>query len=110
MQTNEPSHETQSARRSAFTIMNNVRDHCRQPRNRKFLLLLIATYANSAGVCYPSNALLARAAGMSSRTVQRILKKLKADGEIDMVTVGAGRKAKRIISLKRYEVDERRQQ
>jgi hypothetical protein len=102
MEPNQSSNEKQPAKRTAFTIMNNVRDHCGQPWARKSLLLLVATYANADGICYPSNALLARAAGMSSRTVQRILAKLKADGELDIVTVGAGREQKRIIRLKRY--------
>jgi hypothetical protein len=104
MEPNQSTNEKQPARRSAFTVMNNVRDHCGQPWARKSLLLLIATYANADGVCWPSNALLARAMHKTERTVQRTLTKLKADGELDVVTVGAGRKSKRIISLPRYAV------
>jgi hypothetical protein len=90
--------------KNAFTVINNVRDHCQQPADKKFLLLTLATYCDGKGICWPSNRSLIRATGTSERTIQRMLKKLEADGELKVLASGAGRDQKRIIQLHRYVV------
>jgi Helix-turn-helix domain len=102
MRANHEIRETQPAKRSAFTIMNNIRDHCDQPSEKKVLMFSIGLYANADGTCYPSNETLAIATRKSSRTVQRMLSELRADGELEILTPGIGRAQKRIIRLTKY--------
>jgi len=101
MQTNDNQNESKR-KPSPFTIMNNVRDNCKQPVSKKLLMLTLATYCDGDGICYPSNRALVPATRMSERTIRRMLKQLAADGELKIITPGAGRDQKRIISLKRY--------
>ncbi len=82
--------------------MNNVRDHCGQPDARKLLMFTLATYCNAEGKCFPSNETLAGVTRKSRRTVQRMIKQLAADGELEVLEPGVGRDTKRIIALKRY--------
>ncbi len=89
---------------NAFTVINNVRDQCQQPADKKFLLLTLATYCDGKGICWPSNRALMRATGKSERTIQRTLKALEQDGEFKVVTQGGGHQ-KRVIqflSLRRH--------
>jgi len=90
METNDDASEGQQKNRSAFTVINNVRDQCQQPADKKFLLLTLATYCDGEAVCWPSNRLLMRATGKSERTIQRMLKQLEADGEFKVLTPGGG--------------------
>jgi hypothetical protein len=88
-------------KQSAFTIMNNVRDHCKQSDAKKVLMYSIALYANADGKCWPGNRVLANAINKSQRTVKRMLKELAADGELEILTPGGGHQ-KRVICLTRY--------
>ncbi|WP_414645079.1 helix-turn-helix domain-containing protein [Bradyrhizobium sp.] len=51
-----------------------------EPPARKLLLLVIATYADKHGICWPSQGTLAEDTGMSLDTVQRHTKRLKDGG------------------------------
>ncbi|WP_354141381.1 helix-turn-helix domain-containing protein [Bradyrhizobium sp. LB11.1] len=51
-----------------------------KPPARKLLLLVLATYADKHGICWPSQETLADDAGMSLDTIQRHTKKLKHGG------------------------------
>ena len=101
MKTNDEIRETQTGKRSAFTIMSNVRDNCKQPPSKKLLVLVIASYCDPDGLCFPGNRLLAKAINKSPRTVKRMLKELAADGELEILTTGGGDQ-KREICLTRY--------
>ncbi|MBR0931709.1 helix-turn-helix domain-containing protein [Bradyrhizobium diazoefficiens] len=48
-----------------------------EPPARKLLLLVLATYADKHGICWPSQETLAQDTGMSLDTIQRHTKKLK---------------------------------
>jgi pyocin large subunit-like protein len=82
--------------------MSNVRDNCDQSDAKKLLLLILATYCDRDGICYPSNETLARVTRKKRRTVQRMLKDLAAEGELEILESGRGRNQKRILHLKRY--------
>jgi hypothetical protein len=87
---------------NAFTVINNVRDYCQQPDVKRWLLLILATYSDGKGICWPSNRKLMRVTGKSERTIRRMLRQLEATGEIKVLSSGAGHKQKRILSLSRY--------
>ncbi len=53
--------ERQTGKRNAFTVMNNVRDNCKQPDGKKLLMMVLATYSNGDGLCFPGNLALADA-------------------------------------------------
>jgi hypothetical protein len=82
--------------------MNNIRDFCDQSDAKKLLMMVLATYSNGDGLCFPGNLALADAMNKSGRTVKRMLKELKADGELEILRPGIGRGQKRIIRLTRY--------
>src|SRR5438045_3495036 len=104
---NKPADEKQERKRTAFTIMNNIRDHCQQPPIKKLLMLVLATYANEKGLCYPSNDRLVKAISTSKRTLQRMLKELITAGEIELVSKGkGGRRQLRVLRLTRYVENE----
>lgn len=50
--------------------------------NEKFLLIVIANYADERGQAWPSIERLCADTGMSRATVQRTLKKLEKDGYV----------------------------
>ena len=50
------------------------------PGSSKCLLLILATHANSQGVCWPGLSLLARETGYSVRTVRSAFKLLQTQG------------------------------
>jgi hypothetical protein len=102
MEPTDSQNEKQQPKRNAFTVMKNVRDMCKQSDARKNLMYALATYSNPDGICYPGNRALVQATRKSERTVRRMLKALAADGELEVLTKGAGRDQKRIICLKRY--------
>lgn len=56
----------------------------RQPgkTNEKFLLIVIANYADERGCAWPSVERLCADTGMSRATVKRTLKKLETDGYV----------------------------
>ena len=101
MQDDHETRQKQLTRRSAFTIMSNVRDNCEQSASKKLLMLVIASYCDADGRCFPGNRLLAKAMNKSQRTVKRMIKELVAEGELEILTTGGGDQ-KRIIRLTRY--------
>jgi Helix-turn-helix domain len=101
MEANNQHDEKQPAKRSAFTLMNNIRDYCEQSDPKKLLLFTLATYCNGDGICYPSNKRLSDVTRKSRRTVQRMLKELVADGELEILSHGGGQ-TKRVLCLRRY--------
>src|SRR5215469_9777739 len=89
--------------RSAFTIINAVRDRCQQAPAARHLLLVLATYCDlRSGICWPSNDRLMSVTGMSRSAVQRALRRLVKTGDIQMLRSGAGRSQRRKISLGEY--------
>jgi hypothetical protein len=104
MQPNSYNDGSKPRTKNAFTLMNNVRDHCEQSDAKKLLLLVLATYCNGDGICYPSNKKLSNVTRKSRRTVQRMLKELAADGELEILSHGGGQ-TKRVLCLVRYAED-----
>jgi len=103
MEPNEPNGEKQLRKPNAFTLINNVRDHCNQSDAKVRLMFVLATHCDKrTGICFPSNELLARKMRKGVRMIQKMLAELKADGEITILATGAGRNKKREISLTRY--------
>ena len=103
MNANQSPIEKQAAgKQNAFTIMNNVRDHCKQSDAKVRLMFVLATYCNREGICWPSNETLMQKMGRKKRMIQKWLAELKADGEISVLKSGAGRDKRRKISLTRY--------
>ena len=115
MQSNNETNEKQPTKPNAFTLMKNVRDHCKQTGDKRVLMFVLATYCDRNGVCWPGNETLSEKMHVASRTVQRLLSQLAKDAEIEILQRGAGRNQRRYISLKRYlgtitkgdEVDEK---
>lgn len=74
----------------SITCMNRVWACPTQSGTKKLLLLALADRADDDGFCWPGVASLAQRTGVSERQVQRMLRKLEADGEI-FVKVNVGR-------------------
>lgn len=91
-----------SVKSNVFTVINNVRDMCKQPDNKKLLMFTLATYCDRDGICWPKNDTLVAATAKSDRTVRRMLQALAEEGELQILTTGIGRDTKRVIYLKRY--------
>jgi hypothetical protein len=102
MKNNQQSNGSKPEKRNPFTVINNVRKNCKQPVPKKFLMLILSTYCNADGICFPGNSELADAMNKSYRTVRRMLKELKADGELEILRPGIGRDTKRVIRLTKY--------
>ncbi len=81
--------------------MSAVWDQSTQSGNSLLLLLALADYANDSGVCWPSVETLANKARVSDRTVQRMIQKLIADNELEIVEQGGGRRSHRYRVLVR---------
>ena len=88
--------------RNVFRIMNAVRDNCTLSDGLKVLLFTLATYCDRDGVCYPSNRTLAEKTRKSERSIQRALKTLAAQRELEILSSGVGRNKKRVLKLRRY--------
>lgn len=65
----------------------------------RFVLLALADHADAAGRCYPSIARLAQRTGLSPRSIQASIKKLRAKGYID-VEVNAGKRGTNVYVLR----------
>ena len=65
----------------------------------RFVLLAIADYANDEGECWPSIAGICRKTCMSERGVQTIIRRLQADGWLDIET-GKGRRNCNLYTVK----------
>jgi Helix-turn-helix domain len=102
MKANKSPDDTQPAKQSAFSLMKSVRDHCEQSDAKKVLLFTLATYCDGDGICWPGNETLIEVTRKGKSTVQRMLRQLRDDGELEVLASGAGRGQKRIIRLTRY--------
>jgi hypothetical protein len=99
METNDGSKAKQA---SAFTVINNVCDHCKQPPARKLLMMVLARHCDRDGKCFPNNKTLATKLGVSDSTIHRFLRQLAKDGEFEILRSGRGRDQRRYIRLTRY--------
>ena len=61
--------------------------------NEKLVFILMANYADEYDRCYPSQDTLARQAGLSIRTIQRIVEKLEELGYLLILRRGTGNKS-----------------
>jgi hypothetical protein len=85
----------------SIKIMTAVWEHSSQSGNSLLLLLALADFANDGGICWPSVETLATKARVSDRTVQRMIQKLIAEGELEIVEKGGGRRSHRYRVLVR---------
>jgi hypothetical protein len=83
-----------------------VRDHSVTEGTVKHVLLTLATYANDNGECYPSHKALARATGLSRRTIERVMKEIPAN-ELQVVEKGkaAGHSTKYRLTVNSRHAD-----
>tara|TARA_R100001086_G_scaffold238371_2_gene163063 strand:- start:865 stop:1728 length:864 start_codon:yes stop_codon:yes gene_type:complete len=65
----------------------------------RLVLLALADHADAAGRCYPSIARLAQRTGLSPRSIQASIKKLHAEGYID-VEMNAGKRGTNVYVLR----------
>lgn len=59
----------------------------------KLVFILMANYADENDRCYPSQATLARQAGLSEKTIQRTIEKLEELGFVETLRKGSGNKS-----------------
>lgn len=69
-------------------VMGRVWATSKQEGGTLLVLLAMADFANDEGVCWPSVGALAKKARLKERAVQYALKKLRAEGEVDLVKQG----------------------
>jgi hypothetical protein len=83
-----------------------VRDHSVTQGTVKHVLLTLATYVDDNGECYPSHKALARATGLSRRTIERVMKEIPAN-ELQVVEKGkaAGHSTKYRITVNSRHAD-----
>jgi hypothetical protein len=68
-------------------------------QSERFVLLALADYANDDGECWPSIAGIARKTCLSERGVQTIIRRLEADGWLE-IEAGNGRKNCNLYHIK----------
>ena len=73
-----------------FPIMEHVWKNSQQSGTARLLMVALADHANDHGICWPGVERLSRWVNVTPRQVQRLTRKLVADGEI-IVQLGAGR-------------------
>lgn len=61
--------------------------------NLKLVFILMANYADEKDCCYPSQLTLARQAGLSVKTIQRVIEKLEELGFVKTLRKGTGNKS-----------------
>ena len=61
--------------------------------NLKLVFILMANYADEKDCCYPSQPTLARQAGVSIKTIQRVIEKLEELGFVKTLRKGTGNKS-----------------
>jgi hypothetical protein len=72
-------------------LVREIRDGFKGPVTHKFVLHMIATYADRTGLAWPSQERLAGDVGISERQVRRIVDELKASGWLTIEEPGDGR-------------------
>jgi hypothetical protein len=83
----------------SIPMTNAVWKHSRQKKSGALLVLLaIADYANTDGIAWPAVPTLARKARMSKRNVQRWLRALQRDGELNVLR-NQGRRGTNIYKI-----------
>ena len=76
----------------SFELVNEILQRLALSGVAKLTLAVLASHVNhESGVCNPSVALLASEAGLSERTVQRVLRLLESAGVVEVVEAGGGR-------------------
>jgi hypothetical protein len=83
----------------SIKIMSRVWESGPEKQADRFVLLAIADYANDEGECWPSIAGICRKTCMSERGVQTIIRRLQAEGWLDIET-GKGRKNCNLYTVK----------
>jgi hypothetical protein len=90
-------------KQNSFSIAKRIREQCEQPMSKRYFLLVLATYCNSKGECFPSNSELARALRTGKRWPRQTLHELVHDGDIEIVAnAHGGRGKKRVLRLAKY--------
>jgi len=83
----------------SIKIMSRVWESGPEKQADRFVLLAIADYANDDGECWPSIAGICRKTCMSERGVQTIIRRLQAEGWLDIET-GKGRRNCNLYTVK----------
>jgi len=73
----------------SIKIMSHVWENGPDDRGELLVMLALADFADDRGRCWPSIATIARRARMTPRSAQRILRKLEADGSVEISTGSA---------------------
>jgi hypothetical protein len=90
-------------KQNSFSIAKRIREQCELPMSKRYFLLVLATYCNSKGECWPSNSELARALRTGKRWPRQALHELVHDGDIEIVAnPHGGRGKKRVLRLAKY--------
>ncbi len=68
----------------SFEVTNAVWKHSEQKSGTRLVLLALADYTNNEGIAWPAVSTLAQKVRMSERQVQRCVRKLEKDGELEV--------------------------
>lgn len=74
----------------SIRIMSHVWENGPDDRGELLVLLALADFADDKGRCWPSVTTLAKRARMTTRSVQRIIRKMQGDGKLS-ISIGTGR-------------------
>jgi DNA-binding MarR family transcriptional regulator len=74
----------------SIRIMSQVWENGPEDRGELLVMLALADFADDRGRCWPSIATIAKRARMTTRSAQRILRKLQSEGAVTIST-GTGR-------------------
>jgi len=72
----------------AIEVIQAVFDHSKSKGADRLALLVYANHANKNAICWPSNALVAKQAGLNLRTVKRSKRNLIRSGELKVLKRG----------------------
>lgn len=70
----------------SIKVMNRVWTHAEHGQTKLLVLLALADFADDDGLCWPSQAILAKKARCSPRQVQRMLSELEASGDVKVTS------------------------
>lgn len=88
----------------SYRVANQVKQTSTAKHGARLVLLLLADYADDAGVCWPGHSTLCQDAGLSSRQIVRILQTLAEKGDISVLKRGDGRGNNTVYRLEKYAV------
>jgi hypothetical protein len=83
-------------------VANRVKQDSTTKHGARLVLLLLADYADDAGVCWPGHSTLCQDAGLSERQLTRILQALTEKGDISVLKRGDGRGNNTVYRLEKY--------